>query len=213
MKLKKYELIIVILFIGLLIFSIFGLLFINPRLSTRAIDSGWKTNDVVIDGKFTYDNEWEDASKSIFYIKNDNNCLYLCLDAVGDTTLDDGDFFRIHFDTGNDGNWTPGGEDAFAYYSGVFSGGSHLKENISGIPNDYYVHCAFTCNSSLNGNTSFTTSINSNQNHQIYEMQIPLSIIGLTPGAQIGFFIYGGPFDAAHLKNLLFFQTIQMNLR
>ncbi|MHA1278555.1 MAG: hypothetical protein ACTSRL_06505, partial [Candidatus Helarchaeota archaeon] len=63
MKLKKYELIIVILFIGLLIFSIFGLLFINPRLSTRAIDSGWKTNDVVIDGKFTYDNEWEDASK------------------------------------------------------------------------------------------------------------------------------------------------------
>jgi len=203
MESKRIEILVVFVSIGLLIFSTFGLLFINPQSSTSDIKSGWKTNNTIIDGEITNAIEWQDAtaiyinSKSILYVKNDNNNLYLCLDAIGDTTLDDGDFFRIHFDTGNDCNWTPGGEDGFAYYSGWFSGGMHIKENISGIPNDYYVHCSFTCDPLLKGDTSFSTSVNSNQNHQIYEMQIPLSIIGITPGDQIGFFVYGGPFDAS----------------
>ncbi|MFX0037213.1 MAG: hypothetical protein ACFE9I_16395 [Candidatus Hermodarchaeota archaeon] len=187
-------------FISLLIISIIGLNLSEPQFFS--LDSGWKIEDVSIDGIFTNNSEWSDASKiqinevSFLYFKNDNDCIYLCLDAIGDMTLDDGDFFRIHFDTNNDKVWSAGEEDSFAYYSGMFSGGTHYILNITGTPHEYVSHCSFICDSKLKGDTSYSVSPNSNQNHQIYEMQIPFSILGINETEQIGFFVYGGPFDA-----------------
>ena len=199
----KIELVVFFSFVGLFIFSLLGLLLIHPQTSITSIQSGWKTNDVQIDGNYASGNEWQDASviqldsNNILYIKNDNASLYICLDAIADTTFGDGDFFRVQFDTGNDGIWTPGAEDGFKYSSDIFSGGTHMKENSSGIPNDYCTHCTFDCDSKLKGDASFSTSINSGQPHQIYELQIPLSLIGGTPGGELGFYIYGGPFDGS----------------
>jgi hypothetical protein len=203
MKLKSSEIIIILLFTGLFIFSIISFFFVPQKLPI--IGSAWKQSSVQIDGEITNSSEWQDSisvrieSKSILYIKNDNNSLYICLDAIGDQTFDDGDFFRIHFDTDNDNVWTPGEEDAFAYYSGLFSGGTHYIENVTGYANDYIYHCTFTCEPRLKGATSYSTSPNLNQLHQIYEMQIPLSLIDVNPGDQIGLFIYAGPFDASAL--------------
>ena len=205
MKRKRINLVGTTTIIGfsiLLIVSMVGFFSFNPQITL--LDSGWKSNNITIDGKFTNSSEWQDASSiqistvSILYFKNDNESLFLCLDAISDISNDEGDFFRIHFDTNNDDIWTPGEEDVFAYYTGLFKGGTHYVENSSGNPNEYISHCSFTCDSKLNGDTSFAISPNSIQNHQIYEIQIPFSIIDVNPGDQIGFFIYGGPFDAGN---------------
>ncbi|MFW9950786.1 MAG: hypothetical protein ACFFKA_11765, partial [Candidatus Thorarchaeota archaeon] len=185
----------------LTLFSIALVGFNYPEPEILTLNNAWKINDVSIDGGFTNNTEWLDASKvqlndvSIFYFKNDNESIFLCLDAIGDTTLDDGDFFRIHFDTDNDNIWSAGKEDSFAYYSGMFSGGTHYIINVTGNPHEYITHCVFS-DPGLEGDTNYSTSPNSVQNHQIYEMQISLSILGVIEGDTIGFFIYGGPFNA-----------------
>ncbi|NVM52564.1 MAG: hypothetical protein HWN66_02590 [Candidatus Helarchaeota archaeon] len=198
MNSKKITLILLPISIGLLIFLIVELLLISPQ--SLNINSGWKTENVLIDGAFTNDSEWDDASitqinsDAILYLKNDASNLYIFLDVIGDTGGSD-NRFRIQFDTGNDEIWTPGNESAFSYSDGLFEGGTHYVENTTGIPGDYIIHCPFNCHSNLTGDANFSTSPNSIQNHQIYEIQIPLSLIGVNKGDQIGFFLYGGPFD------------------
>lgn len=201
---KKKKIIGIIGLIGLislLIVSIIGLNIIDSEIFT--LNSGWKINNVSIDGRFTNSSEWSDASKiqlnevSFLYFKNDNESIYLCLDGIGDENLDDGDFFRIHFDTNNDNNWSAGEEDSFAYYSGIFSGGTHYILNSTGTPHEYISHCDFSSHTGLKGDTDYTVSPNSNQNHQIYEIQIPFYILGINETDQIGIFVYGGPFDAS----------------
>ncbi|UCG70032.1 MAG: hypothetical protein JSV09_03180, partial [Thermoplasmata archaeon] len=88
------------------------------------ITSSFTESPPVIDGQYS-SGEWADATsldligircngiQTIFQVMNDNDTLYLVLDAIGDTKRDNIDVSSICFDTGHDEGATSGEEDQF----------------------------------------------------------------------------------------------------
>ncbi|MHA1426979.1 MAG: hypothetical protein ACTSQI_13405 [Candidatus Helarchaeota archaeon] len=149
----------------------------------------------IIDGTFNSIDEWNDGVVThwtspfevYLYIKYNSSYLYLCADSVGDTLSNTIDYIYIYFDTDHDGNPTPGHDDAFLMYTFPFY--AHYTDG-SGAGYDLTYHCDFTSHPGLVGAFSFSTSPNSGSNHRIYEFQIPLALLNVSPGDTLGFGIY-----------------------
>jgi hypothetical protein len=157
------------------------------------IYSDWSAFAPSIDGDFT-DGEWETAQLLIedpihtyVYFMNDNEHLYICVDAAngagGDYTEDDGDYCNFLFDTPPRGVWSPGHEDGFCIY------GSEAKYHSVATDTGRILHCNnFSVHPGLEGRVGFGTSPNAPfQNHRIYEFKIPLSLLTASPGDTLGF--------------------------
>lgn len=146
-----------------------------------------------IDGAFSA-GEWTNSQLLIespihtyVYFTNDDDFLYVCVDAanaaVGDFTEDVSDHCDLVFDTGNDEAWTQGNEDYFH-----ITGGGTKEHNVaSATPYQWTNHCNFDAHVGLEGAAGFGASPTSGTDHRIYEFKIPLSLLGASPGATIGF--------------------------
>jgi len=173
------------------------------------IDGDWIDTPPVIDGYFA-DGEWTDYQLLIeapihtqVYFRNDASFLYVCVDAandgvnlsIGDYSEDDGDYCDLVFDTGNDEAWTQGHEDYF-HITGD-GGKSHMVA--TSTPYQWTDHCDFSAHAGLQGVAGFGTSPNAAANHRIYEFQIPLTLLGASPGDTIGLSSWPDsiPYDAA----------------
>jgi len=155
------------------------------------INSNWMTSAVTVDGVWS-PGEWEDAAEVhviwgalveyeyYVYVKNDDNWIYVCVDAVGDATLDSGDYSFLFFDTGHDEVFSDNGEDTL-YISGLTA--SHSTRNTT--TGMWHQHCSstsgvpFTDNgrdeSGMAAAIGLGESPNSN-NHRIYEVKIPMAL-------------------------------------
>ena len=141
-----------------------------------------------------------DPIHTFVYIVNDGSYLYICVDAgqaTGDYTPDPWDECMFVFDVGNDNLWT-GGVDAVFW---IDSWGAHHGLALEGAP--WYSHHCFDYSNlhpGFAGAEGFGPSPTTSTPHRIYEIKIPLSLIGASPGATIGFSSPGGvevslPFD------------------
>jgi hypothetical protein len=151
-------------------------------------------NAPTIDGVFD-DAEWIGPELSgrfpipiNVYFSNDNTFLYVCVDAAdetdGDYTPDENDHCLLMFDTNHDEVISAGHEDLFHISANGFNW--HSVPESDGIA--YWIrHCDFDAHTGLEGAVGFGTSPNSPINHRIYEFQIPLSLLGASPGDTIGF--------------------------
>jgi len=163
---------------------------------TTPIDSDWEFTAPTIDGNFD-PGEWtypqlliEEPIHAYVYSTNDDEYLYVCVDAAnavvldgGDYTPDDWDQCSLHFDTGHDEQWTPGHEDAFKLY------GNGSTAHWVAISPTYELHCNDWAGNhpGLQGVAGFAGSPNAEDPHRIYEFKIPLSLLGASPGDTIGF--------------------------
>jgi hypothetical protein len=158
------------------------------------IDSCWSTVAPSIDGNFT-DGEWENSQLLIpdpihtyVYFMNDNEYLYICVDAAsapsGDYTDDPDDSCALYFDTDQHEIWTPDHEDIFTIWGSAEKG--HAVANETPCKWDY--HCNFSAHPGLEGAVGFNTSPNApSDEHRIYEFKIPLSLLMASPGDTLGF--------------------------
>jgi len=122
------------------------------------------------------------------YFSNDDAFLYVCVDAAdesdGDFTQDENDHCLLMFDTNHDEVISAGHEDLFHISANGLNW--HNVPESDGVA--YWVrHCDFDAHAGLEGVVGFGTSPNSPINHRIYEFQIPLSLLGASPGDTIGF--------------------------
>ncbi|HKZ49207.1 MAG TPA: carboxypeptidase regulatory-like domain-containing protein [Thermoplasmata archaeon] len=123
---------------------------------------------------------------ALLYVQADSTYLYVGVDSIGDPTPDtyDGVFFAA--DTGVVGtrdvpdSWFEAeasgwrGHWAYSPVGGWWS----LEDNFdTGLPNHAGLACAI----------GFGSSPNSGANHRMYECQIPLALLGLSPGDTFGF--------------------------
>jgi hypothetical protein len=164
-----------------------------PPTPQAPISSDWATVAPSIDGDFS-DGEWENAQLLIpspihtyVYFMNDNENLYICVDAAngdgGDYTEDAFDYCDMVFDTDPHEVWTPGHEDIFAINGTGY--GEHLVARNTSY--SWIRHCYFT-DPGLEGAAGFGTSPNApSQDHRIYEFKIPLSLLTASPGDTLGF--------------------------
>ncbi|OGS43014.1 MAG: hypothetical protein A3K76_01245 [Euryarchaeota archaeon RBG_13_57_23] len=162
----------------------------------------------VIDG--VYDGgEWEDAVFSdlgrpdmenpfgaVILVKNSLTHLYVCIDALGDLTEDLGDYAAIAFDSGNDNNATDASEDQFIIGPAV---GQTIHFVYSDAALDWVVHCApfdgtIPDHEGVAAAAGFGTSDGLGAEHRIYELAIPLDLIGAVPGSVVGFATNGNQF-------------------
>ncbi len=166
--------------------------------SGDTINSSYKLTDPTIDGIFNNLNEWSDSTithlttsvEVYIYTKNDNDFLYVCLDAIGDTSNGMDGYYLI-FDTDHDGAPTPNHDDLFLGEAN--QGHEHYVDDAGAGYNPQY-HCDFSSHSGLEGAIAFGTSPNSAITHQIYEIKIPLDLLTVEAGNTLGFVIY--VFDA-----------------
>lgn len=122
------------------------------------------------------------------YFSNDDTFLYICVDAAdesgGDFTQDENDHCLLMFDTNHDEIISAGHEDLFHISANGFKW--HNVPESDGVA--YWVrHCDFDAHGGLEGVVGFGTSPNSPVDHRIYEFQIPLSLLGASPGDTVGF--------------------------
>ena len=168
-----------------------------------------------IDGSYGAD-EWNDATlvdlgrpemgnpfDAALLVKNNMTHLYFCIDVVADLTEDSGDYAAIAFDSGNDNDLTDGSEDQFVIGS-VPDQTVHQVYSESAM--DWVIHCepfdgALPNHSGLVAAAGFGTSVGSEEDHRVYELAVPLDLIGVTPGSVVGFATNGiesrGIFDAS----------------
>ncbi len=162
-----------------------------------AIDSFWSLSPLTIDGVMS-PSEWADAAAydlgaipgnglpAFMLIKNNDTFLWLAYDAVGDTTEDPNDTASFAFDTGHDGVGTAGREDQFVhgYYDRahfVFTGTGwtlHDSPFDTSLPN----HAGLAANRGFGASDLVATP------HRIFEFQVPLALLGLSPGDTVGLF-------------------------
>lgn len=170
---------------------------------SRSLAIAFATVAPTIDGAYAH-GEWDDASAVNFswtvgnsvagflLVKNDDEFLYLALDAIGDASEDPLDTARLAFDTGNDETVTEGAEDEFVL-------GGHAPNNQA-----HYVSGPLTWgledapydtdepgHKGLASARGFGPSAGSPFSHRIYEFAIPLGLLALTPGDSVGFQIGG----------------------
>jgi hypothetical protein len=158
------------------------------------IESGWEYGAApTIDGIFSHA-EWTGPELAIgfpiptnVYFTNDDSFLYVCVDAAdetgGDFTQDENDHCLLLFDTNHDETMSIGHEDLFMIY-----GNGNKNHRVAGSETSaYWVwHCDFGAHPGLEGEVGFGASPNSPIDHRIYEFQIPLSLLGASPGDTIG---------------------------
>jgi hypothetical protein len=158
------------------------------------MDSNYALLPPTIDGEFAQ-SEWaghqlliEYPIHTYVYFANDNDFLYILVDAAnaagGDYTEDDGDHCLLIFDTGHDEVISAGHEDLFIIYGDGYKW--HAVAAQYGIV-DWIEHCNFDGHVGLEGVAGYGESPNSPMDHRIYEFQIPLSLLGASPGDTIGF--------------------------
>ncbi len=162
------------------------------------LNSGWTSKPPTIDGTFGT-GEWTNPQleltlpdfpiHALVYIMNDANFLYICVDAAnaayGDYTEDFGDYCVLAFDVGNDGLWTKDVDTIF-----VIHGNGEVYHQLAGIGlGSYYGHCLASdlVHEGFDGKIGYDDSPNSPTPHRIYEIRIPLSMIGASPGGSVGF--------------------------
>jgi len=185
---------------------------LNAVPPPQPINSGWTSRPPTIDGAFSA-GEWTNPQleltppafpiHALVYFMNDANYLYISVDAAdaayGDYTEDFGDYCVLAFDVGNDGLWTKDVDTVF-----VIHGSGDVYHELAGIGlGSYYGHCLASdhVHAGFDGAIGFGTSPNApTQDHRIYEIRIPLSMIGASPGDTVGFSSPSGwdslPYDA-----------------
>jgi len=179
-----------------------------------SIISTWSSLSPAIDGSYGVD-EWNDATlvdlgrpdmenpfDATILVKNNMTHLYFCIDVLADLTEDSGDYAAIAFDSGNDNRLTDGSEDQFVIGSVP---GQTIHQVYSESAMDWVIHCepfdgTLPDHDGLAAAAGFGTSAGSEDDHRVYELAIPLDLIGVTPGSVVGFATNGiesrGIFDA-----------------
>ncbi len=168
------------------------------------IEAGWAYAPPTVDGIVGADEwfgaavvdlaavDWLNELDATMKVMNDGELLYILVDATGDLTESDGDAAAVAFDTGNDDVETDGGEDQFVIESTADSVTytTHLAFD------DWYweweIDCApfdalLTDHDGLAGASGFGASPALATQHRIYEFSIPLALLGVAPGDDIGF--------------------------
>jgi len=164
--------------------------------SGDTIQSLWASVPPAVDGAMS-SGEWSAAASvdlgaipgnqlpAFLLIMNNDSFLWVAYDAVGDTTVTTNDSASFSLDTGHDGAATDGGEDEF--YLGDFTahivwrGGGYTWEDMPfdpGLPD----------HAGLAGVRGFGPSDLGGADHRFYEFQIPLVLIGASPGDTLGLF-------------------------
>jgi len=153
-----------------------------------------------IDGEFSH-GEWTGPQLLIdspiptnVYFSNDDAFLYVCVDAAdeaaGDFTQNGSDHCLLMFDTNNDEIISAGHEDLFIIHGDGYKW--HAVAALDGVAS-WEECCNFDADPGLEGVAGFGESPNSGSQHRIYEFQIPLSLLGASPGDTIGFVSAGQP--------------------
>jgi len=169
------------------------------------IDSAYTAAPPTIDGTMAA-GEWADAAAvdlgaipgnmlpAWLLVKNDGTYLYIAYDAVGDATADSGDSASVSFDTDHDAASSFGAEDQFFWGGMASNGEEHLVSDGSmwyledspfdeGLPD----------HAGLESGWGFGPSDRSGSDHRIYELRIPLVLLGVAPGGVVGFLGASGP--------------------
>jgi hypothetical protein len=152
------------------------------------------TNHVIVDGKWTYPDEWSDAAKvnpfatcstcsgtAYLYAKHDESCFYFLIDFVSATTLNSAkDGASISIDSSHDGGIPNSDDRRFeAQYSagGTMAVGTGGPTLIAGkpLPSGVYM------------NSSLSPSPNSVIPHEIFEFKITFSAFPNSMQTVIGF--------------------------
>jgi hypothetical protein len=171
-----------------------------------------------IDGVFS-PGEWEVAAVvdladvdaynglgALMYVANDETYMYICYDVVGSSYSSSYDSASIGFDTGNDETATDGAEDQFAWGSGVANGQEHLVYD-SGL--GYWVDDCSPFDPLLPDHDGLASAYGYGESdgytyeHMVYEIAVPLALLGLAPGDTAGFIgasdvgpgVYDGTYD------------------
>ena len=164
-----------------------------------SVDSNWTGAPPAIDGNITV-GEWENATvidlmripmnmlPADLLAMNDDSFLYLCYDVVGDITPSAMDSASFSFDTGLDGVASPGHEDQFVL-SPLYSGAAHYVYDVSGnwVIEDSPFDPSLPDHTGLAGAIGFGPSPSQPSDHRIFEISIPLALLGASPGDSIGF--------------------------
>jgi hypothetical protein len=167
--------------------------------TTPTISSTWTEVAPSIDGVME-PGEWDGSSAvdlveadaaneldSMMIVMNNATHLFLCYDAVGDTSEDEDDVSSFSFDTGNDGITTNGAEDQFEMYCAPDStahysyDGGWWSEHCSPFDPELPNH------EGLAGAYGFGPSEYELADHRIFEYSIPLALIDASPGDVLGF--------------------------
>lgn len=164
-----------------------------------SVDSDWTGTPPTVDGSIAA-GEWDNATivdlmeipgnliPAHLLAMNDASLLYLCYDAVGDRTPSLMDSASFSFDTGGDGIATPGEEDQFVL-SPNYDGSAHFVYDISGgwLIEDSPFDPGLPNHTGLAGAIGFGPSPSQPLDHRIFEISIPLDLLGVAPGDSIGF--------------------------
>ena len=167
-----------------------------------SIDSAWADLGPTIDGMLSA-GEWASATAidlqtvnpmnslaGTLLVMNDGVNLYIAYDAFGDMTEDSSDTCAIGFDTGNDNTFTNAREDQFVLRGLAWNSQSHY------VYNETWMSWTTDCgpfdvllpnHAGLAGAMGFDPSTGHALDHRVYELSIPLALLGLTPGQSIGF--------------------------
>ncbi len=172
----------------------------DPAMPT--IESEWAYDAPVVDGEVGA-GEWFGAVpvdlmaadgmnevQATVYVLNDGEMLYILIDATGDLTETEGDMAAVAFDTLNDGVGTDGGDDQFSIEAGASATYTeHLVyESMYG---DWVSDCApfdelLTDHDGLEGAAGFAATPALAAPHRVYELSIPLALLGVAPGDTLG---------------------------
>ncbi|HLB69041.1 MAG TPA: hypothetical protein VJN63_11425, partial [Thermoplasmata archaeon] len=174
-----------------------------------AIDSFWSISAPAVDGNMSV-GEWADAAAydlsaipgnvlaAYMLIKNTDSFLWFAYDAVGDTTEDPNDTASFSFDTNHDGIGTTGREDQFVH---GYLNAAHLVFSISSwVLHDSPFDTSLPNHAGLAASRGFGASPLDSVAHRIYEFQVPLALLGLSPGGTIG--LFGGSIPAPGVVDL-----------
>jgi len=159
------------------------------------LNSGWASKPPNINGEFLPDDEWTNPQLEIMsqihtyvYIVNDGSYLYICVDAgqaTGDYTPDPNDYCVFVFDVGNDNLWTKDIDTLF-----VITGNGDTHHELADSSLGSFSHHCFASDNlypGFAGAIGFGKSPTTSTDHRIYEIKIPLSLIGASPGDTVGF--------------------------
>jgi len=164
-----------------------------------SMDSNWTGAPPAIDGNITV-GEWDNATvidlieipgnmiPARMLAMNDASFLYLSYDVTGDLSPGVRDVASFSFDTNGDGVATPGREDQFVL-SAVYDGSAHFVYDAMGfwLLEDSPFNPGLPNHTGLAGAIGFGPSPSQPLDHMMYEISIPLALLGVSPGESIGF--------------------------
>lgn len=173
----------------------------DPSIPT--IESGWAYDAPVVDGTVSA-GEWFGAAvvdlvaaddmnqvATTMYVLNNGTHLFVLIDVTGDTTESDGDMTLVSFDTGNDAVPTDGHEDRFA--AEASDAGTYTRHaTYDSFYGDWMSHCEpfdplLTDHEGLEGAAGFGASPALATGHRVFELCIPMALLMVSPGDDIGF--------------------------